>query len=187
MNQPQPERLLALAHLVRPHGLRGEISSIGLAPPVLDLGELLDQREVVARSEAGEVLGVMQVESLRPHQDRWLIKLVGIEDPEQADTLRGVDLCVPRAQLPELPEGWYYEDDLEGCRVVDRRLGELGTVTGLETNRAQPQLLVRRPEGALISIPWVRAFISAVDLERREIGTDLPIDFPGLEEHSTQD
>ena len=179
MAQSDPAALLAVARLVRPHGLRGEISAIALAPPLLEPDGLIVDRRLHLRDDAGHVT-TARGESVRPHKDRWLIKLEGIDSIEQADTLRGVDLCLPRRELPDLPDGWYYEADLEGCRVIDRRLGELGTVEALIVDCAQPQILVRLVGGSAAPIPWVRAFIREVDLEGRLIGVQLPPGIPGI-------
>ena len=178
MPLPKSEDLLAIAHLVRPHGIRGEVSSIALAPPVLDLAGLLEG-PVHARFPAGDVRS-MSVEGLRPHQDRWLLTLAGVQTMDQAEALRGVDLCLRRDELPELPEGWFWEADLQRCRVVDRALGPVGMVRGLNLAGAQPRLELLCPNGSVVLIPWVKALIIQVDLEADEITTDLPLDFPGL-------
>ena len=178
MTPSNPEELLAIAHIVRPHGIRGEVSAMALAPSALDFASLAVGR-VFARFPTGEVRE-MEVLDLRPHQDRWLIVLEGIETMNDAETVRQVDLCLPRAELPPLPEGWFWETDLQHCHVVDRAVGPLGTVKGLNTAGAQPQLEIHRPDGSIVSIPWVKAFIAKVDLAVGEITTDLPLDFPGI-------
>ena len=180
----RPEDLLAIAHIVRPHGVRGELSAEVLAPPVLELGALLVGR-LYARFPGGEVRAVRGL-GVRPHQERLLITLEGIQDMNAAETLRQVDLCLPRAELPPLPEGWYWEADVQACRVIDRTLGEIGQAAGLNLGLAQPRLELRRPDGALALIPWVRAFILEVNLETHQILVDLPGDFPGISASATQ-
>jgi 16S rRNA processing protein RimM len=170
---------MAIAHIVRAHGVHGEVNAIVLAPPVLDGAELIEDRRLFARDPKGNIR-VMQGLSVRPHQDRWLITLEGIETMDEANALRNVDLCLPRAELPELPEGWYWESDLELCRVVDRTLGEIGSVKGLNLSLVQPQLEVKRPDGTIALIPWVKAFIVEVNLEACLVLTDLPPGFPGI-------
>jgi 16S rRNA processing protein RimM len=178
MDAPHPDELLAVAHVTRPHGVRGELSAIPLAPPPIDLAALLVGRIWLrdARGIVREVRGT----AARPHQDRWLVTLEGVETMEAAGALREMDLCLPRAELPELPEGWYWEEDLLGCRVLDRRLGEIGRVRGLDTTLAQPRLRIERPGGATASVPWVSALVVGVDLASREVQTDLPDGYPEI-------
>lgn len=175
----RPDDILAIAHLVRPHGVRGEISAIPLAPPILDPGELIEGRVLILREVDGAARSIVGA-AVRFHQDRWLIQLEGVDSMDQADALRGLDLCLRRNELPQLPEGWYWEDDLQQCRVVDAVLGDLGAVAGLGLGGMQPQLQLRRPDGSLVLIPWVRAFIVQVDLAANLIKTNLPAEYPGL-------
>ena len=177
---PAPDDLLALAHVLRPHGIRGELSAKVLAPPVLEPLELLTERRLFARSPNGKV-EVVQGEGARPHQDRWLVRLAGVETMNDAEEYRGWDLCLPRNELPELPEGWFWEADLEGCRVVDSQLGEIGRVSRLETRGPQPQLILHTTRGVEVTIPWVSGLVPRVDLEGRSVHTDLPEEYPGLE------
>jgi len=177
----QPADLLAIAHIARPHGVRGELSAIALAPPVLAPESLLLGRTLIGRDPRGRLSDYTAI-GFRPHQGRWLIQLEGVTDRTQADALRGHDLCLRRRDLPDLPEGWYWESDLEQCRVVDRRLGEIGRVEGLDTSGVQPYLTLIRPDGRRAMIPWRSALVPAVDLEAGVIETDLPGDFPGISE-----
>ena len=185
MASPRADELLAVAHIVKPHGIRGEMSAVPLAPAVLDPQSLI-LRRLFARDAQG---GVREVEglSMRPHKDRWLITLAGVETMDDALTCRNIDLCLRRTELPELPEGWFWEVDLEGCQVIDKVLGPIGSFAGLEDRSAQSQLIIQRPDGAKALIPWVRAFIMKVDLEAREIRTDLPAEFPGISASTSRD
>lgn len=179
MGHPRPDQLLAIAHIVKPHGVHGEVSAIVLAPPVLDPTELIEGRRLYGRDAKGQVRELAG-EAVRPHQDRWLVLIEGIETMDDAEKLRGLDLCLTREELPALPEGWYWEEDLQRCEVVDRTLGPIGVVKGLNVTLLQPQLELKRPDGTVAWIPWVRAFIKQVDLSAGRIETDLPAEFPGI-------
>lgn len=182
---PRFDELLAVAHIVKPHGVRGEMSAVPLAPAVLDPQALIQGR-LYARDLKGGVREV-QGQSMRPHKDRWLITLAGVETMDDALAMRNVDLCLRRDELPELPEGWFWEFELQDCQVIDRTLGPVGTVAGLDDRSAQAQLLIQRPDGAKARIPLVRAFIAKVDLKAREIHTDLPADYPGISSSASSD
>jgi 16S rRNA processing protein RimM len=176
----EAKSLLAVARLARPHGIRGELSSIVLAPLVLDAAELLlAERPLWLRAPDGQARPT-RVEAVRPHQDRWLIKLKGVDSMTDAEPFRDLDLCLAREDLPPLPDGWFWEADIENSRVLDARLGELGRAESLDVSGQCPQLLVRRPTGAVARIPWVKAYLRGVDLDAHEIHLDLPDGFPGI-------
>jgi 16S rRNA processing protein RimM len=179
-----PKDLLAIAHLTRPHGVRGEVSAIPLTPPVIDPAALIVNKRLYLRDPQNKICEI-QGEEVRVHQARWLIKLSGIESMDDADALRESDLCLPRSELPELPEGWYYETDLEGCEVIDERLGTVGIVVGLETGYSQPQLRIRRSEGRIVLVPWRDRLFPGVDLAARRITSRLPSGLPGIEDQES--
>jgi 16S rRNA processing protein RimM len=183
MANQRGEDLFAIAHLARTHGVRGEVSAIPLTPPVLDPAGLIIEKRLFLRDPQGKLREV-EGEAVREHQDRWLVKLVGVDTMTEAEALRGHDLCLPREELPALPENWYYEADLEGCEVIDTRLGPLGTVAGLEVGYVQPQLKVSRPDGRIVLLPWRTALFPEVDLVARKITASLPEGMPGIEDEA---
>lgn len=62
----------------------------------------------------------------------YVVKLEGIDDRTQAETLRGCALLVPAAERPDLEEGEFYAADLMGLRVILQATGaEIGLVTDL--------------------------------------------------------
>lgn len=178
---PEAEALLAIARLGRPHGVRGEIRGQALCPPVLNFEEVAAIRPLWLRVE-GEAARPVEIAGMRPHQQEWLITLEGLDVREEADELRGAELCLERRMLPELPEGWYWETDLIGLPVEDAQLGAIGTVTGLEERGAQSVLRVGREGGGFVDVPWTRGLVKEVDLAGGRIRVDLPAEYPGLSE-----
>lgn len=127
-------------------------------------------------------LQALEVQGLRPHGQLWLITLDGVADRDAAEEFKHAELCLERSELPDLPEGWYWEADLLGLAVEDRRLGPIGTVSGLEQLGGQHVLVVKResPAGSQIQIPWAEALVPRVDLDAGRIEVDLPSEYPGL-------
>ena len=171
--------LLALARLHRPHGLRGEVRAEVLAPDLLDFGSFAAGREFSLRRQ-GRLAKKVRVKSLRPHAGGFLVAFEGHEDRTAAEAFKGSELCLPRSELPDLPEGWYWEDDLIGAEVVEAVLGTIGRVKGLREIGGQWSLDVSRPEGGSLTIPWVKEFIREVDPAGGRIDVVLPADLPGL-------
>ena len=176
---PRAEDLLAVVRLGRPHGVKGEVTGVALTPEVLDLETLLTGREAWVRRE-GEAGRKIQVRGLRPHREGYLLSLIGFEDRDAAESMRGAELCLERNELPELPEGWYWEADLIDLEVIDARLGSIGRVSGLEALGGQWSLKAARPSGESIMIPWVADIVRGVDFEKGRVAVDLPADYPGL-------
>ena len=116
------------------------------------------------------------LEQHRMHSGRLLAKLAGIENREQARTLRGRTVTVPRDALPEPEQGTYYWVDLVGLEVVTEHGLVLGAVKGMFSNGAHDVMrLVTEGQDRLL--PFVPAVVKRVDLEARRIEVDWGADW----------
>jgi 16S rRNA processing protein RimM len=95
------------------------------------------------RAEPGSTLyagaQVLRIRSSRPHKGRYLVRFEGIEDRDDAETLRGV-LLTADPLTRDSDELWV--DELVGARVVDRSGRTLGTVQAVEANPAHDLLVL---------------------------------------------
>ena len=114
------------------------------------------------------------------HSGVLLAALAGVDTREDALSLRGAEIGVPRAQLPRTKKGEIYWVDLEGLAVVNREGVVLGTVVEVVAHGAHPLLRVARPAGkagAERLIPYVPAIVDRVDVGARRIDVDWGEDF----------
>ena len=115
-----------------------------------------------------------QVAEARVHSSTVVAKLGGIETREQALELKGEQVSMARAALPEPGAGHYYLVDLVGLEVLNEQGEHLGTVKQWLTNGAQDVMELAAPgvkSGARL-IPWVSAVVKDVDLAARRIVVD---------------
>ncbi len=102
-------------------------------------------------------------------------RLSGIDTKEEADALRGVQLFVPRAVLPGLPDDEYYHTDLVGLNVVDTGGAPLGVVKAVLNHGAADLLELSVPGTAeTVLLPFTKAAVPTVDLSARRIVADPP-------------
>ena len=105
----------------------------------------------------------------------------GVDDRTAAEALKGSDIAVPQAELPELEGEEYYWHQLQGLSVVGN--GELlGQVDHLLETGANDVLVVLPCEGSRDErqrlIPWLRPdVVKAVDLQRQTIDVDWDPEF----------
>lgn len=104
-----------------------------------------------------------------------VVKVDGITNKEDADTLKGLRLFTNRAQLPALPDDEYYHADLIGLTVLDTGGTKLGTVHAVQ-NHGASDLLEVTVEGssATILLPFTNEVIPTVDLTAGRIIADPP-------------
>jgi 16S rRNA processing protein RimM len=98
------------------------------------------------------------------------VKLAGIEDRDQAMTLRGLQVCVPRAELPRRDDKDFYRADLIGCEVVNLAGVGLGIVQHFVETPAQALMVVRGEREYWV--PAVPRHLRRVDLQARQVIVD---------------
>ncbi|WP_455222843.1 ribosome maturation factor RimM [Kaarinaea lacus] len=112
----------------------------------------------------------------RAHGKQVVVQLEGVNDRNQAELMRGLDIAVKRDQLPETHDNEFYWVDLEGLKVVNQEGIELGVVESLMETGANDVLVVRGEKERLI--PYVmNEYILEVDLDAGTIIVDWDPDF----------
>ena len=173
-----PASWVVLAHIVRPQGRRGEV----LAEIFTDFPQYFPQRkQLFLRPPSGLQAGDMRqakVESHWLHKGRVVLKFSQVDSIGDAESLRGFDLVILRADRIPLEEDAVYISDLLGVRVIDVNGGgaaEAGEITDVEPEGAGPAMLViRTPDGQERLIPFVRAYLRKMDIEGKRLEMDLP-------------
>lgn len=166
-----PEVLVGV--VVRVHGLRGEVvveshtdsPADRFAPGTVLRGE----------RRRGPGPGPLTVTSARAHSGRWLVGFEGVADRDAAEELRGVQLLVPTAALPEPADAEeFHVHQLTGLRAELADGTEAGTVTDVVHGPGGSLLVVRRPAGHEALVPFVGAIVPTVDLAGGRVVLDPP-------------
>lgn len=149
------QELIPVGTIVNAHGIRGEVklNPVGFDPAFL---AEFDRFNIGGKETA--------VCSARVHKSVLLLTLPGVEDMDAALALKGKPVSI-YAEDVELPEGEYFDVELEGCTVVDDATGEaLGKLTRVLHYPAHKVYEVKGEREYLIpAVPQV--FIAAVDID----------------------
>jgi 16S rRNA processing protein RimM len=76
----------------------------------------------------GQLSRSVEIVQGKPHGKGVVVHLAGIDDRDQAEGLKGMEIRVDRERMPEPESGHYYWSDLEGLRVEDAAGTNLGRV-----------------------------------------------------------
>ena len=176
-----PADLIAVGVVRRAHGVRGEIS----VELLTDTPERFDDLEVawLVSPDRAELRQV-EIESVRHHKDRVLLKLEGVDAPEAVRPLQLWTLEVEPDQARELDEGEFFLHDLIGLAVVAPDGRRIGEVTDAGEGGGGVLLAVRRPDGGTFDVPFASSICTRIDLAAGEIVADLP---EGLENLGSAD
>ncbi len=104
-----------------------------------------------------------QVEEFRMQQGGSLIKLAGIDNPEDGKLLAGCELLVPGELGAALKENEWYLRDLAGLTLVNPEGSVLGEITGI-VESADDLLEVRKTDGKSVLIPFRSEFVGEPDI-----------------------
>jgi len=157
--------LIQLGVVGAPFGVRGWIKLRSHTDPP---ERLLDHRSL--RIGRGSVWRDYRVEARGRSGGALTVKLAGVEDRDQAQALRGAEVCVPRSELPPRDDKDFYRADLIGCEVVNLEGLGLGVVEHFIETPAQVLMVVRGAQE--FWIPAVPQHLRRVDLRERRVVVD---------------
>jgi 16S rRNA processing protein RimM len=167
---------LSIAHIVRPHGVRGEL----VAEVLTDFPERFAASPSVHLQAPGALAPARAVTIVeaRPHSGRMLLTLSGCASREAAEALRGYDLVIPWDARAPLDDDSVYVAELIGCRLIDTTTGQtVGEITGVDRESTQTDLLVVQSATAgqhEVLVPFVKAYAPAWNLDERTLKMTLP-------------
>ncbi|MFF4788847.1 ribosome maturation factor RimM [Streptomyces sp. NPDC001276] len=164
---------LVVARIGRAHGIKGEVTvEVRTDEPELRLAP----GAVLATDPASA--GPLTIETGRVHSGRLLLRFEGVRDRNAAEALRNI-LLIAEIDPEELPEGEdeYYDHQLMDLDVVTVDGKEVGRITEISHLPSQDLLIVERPDGTEVMIPFVGEIVTEVDLEEQRAVIDPP---PGL-------
>ncbi len=120
----------------------------------------------------------IKIEDSQQRGERLLVKIPGIEKPEDARVYMNCDIAIKREQLPALNEGEYYWHDLIGLEVINQDQISLGKISKITETGANDVLVVSNEENKKnILIPLVMdVYVKQVDLNAKTIHVDWQLE-----------
>ena len=151
------KRYLEIGKIVAVQGLKGEER----VEPWCDSPEFLCEFDTLY---FGKEKTPVEIVRSRPHKNIVLMKIEGVDTPEQAQTLRGRLLYMDRNDV-ELEEGTYFVQDLIGLEVSDADSGEVyGTLTNVTATGANDVYQIKNGDKEYL-IPAIPDVVVKTDIE----------------------
>jgi 16S rRNA processing protein RimM len=135
------KELVAIARVVRPRGLRGEV----VAEVLSDFPERFNGLVGVTALLEGDSRE-LKIEEHWFQKDRIVLKFADCDTVDDAERLRGAEICVGETEAVELSDDEYFDWQLVGCTVTSVAGETLGTVTGLMRTGGTEILSVYLPD-----------------------------------------
>lgn len=162
MHDPDPESLLLIGRVWRPHGVQGTVKVV---PESDDPERLLDLETVYLGPdpERATPYDITQARMQYPKKGPLLLfDLKGVEGRDAAEALRQLQVYAPADDLP-LADDEYFLHDLIGLSVVTTDGEAIGTIRDVMDLPSHPIAVVGREGKPDVLIPAVPAFIETLD------------------------
>jgi 16S rRNA processing protein RimM len=189
-----------IADLLRPQGRRGEM----LADLLTDLNGVFQKGASVWLARGGEPAKGSAPVTLEGHwmptgrnAGRVVLKLSAADSINEAELLSGQRVFLAGGSAPKLADDTFFVRDLIACTLIDHgtpvgnvvdvefptspdgrtRLPDAAPLLVIALSSPEPAADADEPREALV--PFIRAWITAVDLPNRSIAMELPIGLLG--------
>ena len=165
MGTPRDQVLVGV--IVGAHGIKGEVKLKSFTSEPMSIG-----RYGPLQSSSGQQF---EIAKLKPAKDDFIVSLKNVNDRNEAETLKGVELFVARGKLPKLKTHEAYAHDLMGLDVVLENGSKLGKLVAMP-NYGAGDLLEVAVDGnsETILIPFTNTFVPQNDFASGKIVVVLP-------------
>lgn len=164
-----PESCFELGHILKAHGIMGEVQA------VLDVDipeEYIELESVFV--EINQKLIPFFIEDLKLFKGKKaLIKFEDVDSVQDAEELQWKKLFLPLKFLPKLEQGKFYYHEIIDYLVVDQKAGQLGKIREVAEAPGQ-DLIFMEYEGKEVLIPITDEVVLKADHEAKELHVDLP-------------
>ena len=119
----------------------------------------------------------LKITAFRPGKDgEAVIAFEGVRDRNEAEALKGIELFVDRAALPDADEDEFYHADLIGLEVRDSEGRVLGKVNALHNFGASDVLEFSRPDGDSVHLAFTKESVPVINVAEGFIVVAVPED-----------
>ena len=149
------------------HGIHGEVK---IFPTTDDMNRFKKLKKVFVTSGGTERR--LDISGVRFFKNMVICKFDGIDTPEEAQKIRGLDCMIDRADAVPLEEGEHFIADLIGMKIITDEGSELGVCEDIFPTGAN-QVMEVKTENKTVLIPYIKQCILDVDEEKGLIKVHL--------------
>lgn len=166
---------VAVAKILRPHGLRGTFRLKPLTGNDDDLVHV-DVEEYSIRLN-GKIVKTVHRTDAKLCKDLVHMKFKEVKDRTDAEVFTNGDLVIRESQRWKLEEGEYYTDDLKNLSLVDDETGEVvGVALEVVPGVANNFLLIAKLDDLKKTelLPFIPIFVPKVDIKTKTARVNIP-------------
>jgi len=159
---------ILVGKISNPHGIKGWVKVISFTDPIENI--LSYKKWTISDNETEKTYCL---EDSRIQGNKIVIKLEGVNNRDDADLLKNLQIEVNRSDLPKLDENSYYWDDLVDFNVIDINGMHVGKVDSLFRTGSNDVLVIINETKERLLVPFImEEVIKYVDLAKELISID---------------
>ena len=162
------DTFVIIGKLGRSRGLNGELY---ITPVSDDIERFLELDSFYIKRKS--VWKKFEIDQTTLIGKRPVVKLKGVNNPENAAVFTNSEIALLKEDLEELPEESFYVFDLVGCKVFSVGSDEfVGEIIDVEQYPANDVYLIKLENETLIRFPAVKHFVKLIDIENKRVEID---------------
>ncbi|MBF0710204.1 MULTISPECIES: ribosome maturation factor RimM [unclassified Gemella] len=161
---------LKVGKIINTHALKGELK-------IMSTSDFIDERlkvgSVLLISRGNQVIKEVIVENAREHKGFFLVKFEGIDNIEEAEKFKNLQLKVDEENLSDLEDGEFYFYEIIGCKVIDENKNIVGEIVDILQTGANDVWVIKTDKNKEILIPYIEEVVKNIDIDNKIINIEL--------------
>ena len=159
---------ILVGKISNPHGIKGWVKVISFTDPIDNI--LSYKKWTISDNETEKTYCL---EDSRIQGNKIVIKLEGVNNRDDADLLKNLQIEINRSDLPKLEENSYYWEDLVDFNVINIKGMHVGKVDSLFRTGSNDVLVIINETKQRLLVPFImEEVIKYVDLAKELISID---------------
>jgi 16S rRNA processing protein RimM len=154
------DKRILIGRILAAHGLKGEVKIKSFTEAPIDIASY----GAVTASDGRK----FTLQGARMQGETVIAAIKGIADRNSAESLRGLDLHIDRADLPETDEDEFYHADLIDLPVLDASGAEVGRVLAFHNFGGGDVMEIKRGQ-ASVFVPFTLKMVPTVDVKAKRV------------------
>lgn len=157
------EDFLRVGVITQTHGIKGEVK---VFPTTDDVKRFEELKSVKISTKKGYI--DFEIENVKFFKKYAILKFKGINDINEAEKYKGLDLLIAREDAVKLRENEYFIYDLIGIKVINNDTNEeIGILNEVLQTGANDVYVIRTDDGKEILIPYIKECVLDIDIENK--------------------
>lgn len=162
---------ISIGKIVGPHGIQGAVKVYSYAE---SFSVFKTGITILVKNPNDSTVKDYSIKWSAPHSRFILLLLEGIDSRVPADNLKGFELFIKKADLPQLEEDTYYWNDIIGLAVYASDDKYIGRVESIIQTGANDIYVVKDEKNKEVLIPAIESVVSNIDIIQKTMKVNLP-------------